>query len=199
MCHVPHATATPRALILRPSSTHLPGPAETLWDGGMFQVELVFPPDFPDAPPYVHFLTPMFHPHISPLGVPYLRSLIMWNTLEPRDKSVTSLLTALQHGQTRRPASGRAGHPRFEAPSRWLRAALLLLKQSLAAWAPQRSLSASLTRCFKRLFHCVLTSRHSWRCWPWTRRPSLRRTSIQRRRVWSSRELTRTKKSTSGR
>ena len=43
----------------------------------MFQVELVFPPDFPDAPPYVHFLTPMFHPHISPLGVPYLRSLIM--------------------------------------------------------------------------------------------------------------------------
>ena len=53
------------------------GPAETLWDGGMFQVELVFPPDFPDAPPYVHFLTPMFHPHISPLGVPYLRSLIM--------------------------------------------------------------------------------------------------------------------------
>ena len=61
----------------------------------MFQVELVFPPDFPDAPPYVHFLTPMFHPHISPFGVPYLRSLIMWSNLEPRDRSVSALLTAL--------------------------------------------------------------------------------------------------------
>ena len=60
----------------------------------MFQVELVFPPDFPDAPPYVHFLTSMFHPHISPLGVPYLRHLIMWNHLEPKEKSVSSLLTA---------------------------------------------------------------------------------------------------------
>ena len=53
------------------------GPAETLWDGGMFQVELVFPPDFPDAPPFVHFLTPMFHPQINAQGVPYLRSLVM--------------------------------------------------------------------------------------------------------------------------
>ena len=62
----------------------------------MFQVELVFPPDFPDAPPYVHFLTSMFHPHISPLGVPYLRHLIMWNHLEPKEKSVSSLLTVLE-------------------------------------------------------------------------------------------------------
>ena len=85
----------------------------------MFQVELVFPPDFPDAPPYVHFLTSMFHPHISPLGVPYLRHLIMWNHLEPKEKSVSSLLTVLEPGQTRRPGSGRAGHlQRLEARSR---------------------------------------------------------------------------------
>jgi len=71
------------------------GPSETIWDGGMFQVEFVFPPDFPEAPPYVHFLTGMFHPHISVLGVPYLRSLIMWNALEPRERSVSSLLVAL--------------------------------------------------------------------------------------------------------
>jgi len=70
------------------------GPPETLWDGGMFQVELVFPPDFPDAAPYAHFLTGMFHPHISVLGVPYLRDLIMWSNLELREKSVISLLTA---------------------------------------------------------------------------------------------------------
>ena len=37
----------------------------------------------------------MFHPHISPFGVPYLRSLIMWSNLESRDRSVSALLTAL--------------------------------------------------------------------------------------------------------
>ena len=27
------------------------GPPDSPWDGGMFTVEMVFPPDFPDAPP----------------------------------------------------------------------------------------------------------------------------------------------------
>ena len=48
------------------------------------QVELVFPPDFPEAPPYVRFTTDMFHPHISPSGVPYLRTLLMWHCCEPK-------------------------------------------------------------------------------------------------------------------
>jgi len=71
------------------------GPSETLWDGGMFQVELVFPPDFPDAPPFVHFLTPMFHPQINAQGVPYLRSLVMWHHVDPKDKSIPALLQQL--------------------------------------------------------------------------------------------------------
>ena len=91
------------------------GPAETLWDGGMFQVELIFPPDFPDAPPYVHFLTGIYHPHISPLGVPYLRNLIMWNTLEPRDKSVSALLQALINVLALDPSPEPATHLNVEA------------------------------------------------------------------------------------
>ena len=71
------------------------GRAETLWDGGMFQVELVFPPDFPDAPPFVHFLTPIFHPQVSPQGVPYMRSLVMWHHIEPKGKTVSALLQQL--------------------------------------------------------------------------------------------------------
>ena len=71
------------------------GRAETLWDGGMFQVELVFPPDFPDAPPFVHFLTPIFHPQVSPQGVPYMRSLVMWHHVEPKGKTVSALLQQL--------------------------------------------------------------------------------------------------------
>jgi len=91
------------------------GPSETLWDGGMFQVELVFPPDFPDAPPYVHFLTPIFHPHISPLGVPYMRSLIMWSSLEPRDKSIAALLAALVGVLGKDPSPEPATHLNPEA------------------------------------------------------------------------------------
>ena len=71
------------------------GRAETAWDGGMFQVEMVFPPDFPDSPPFVHFLTPIFHPQVSPQGVPYLRSLVMWYHLEPKCKTVGSLVQQL--------------------------------------------------------------------------------------------------------
>ena len=102
----------------------------------MFQVELVFPPDFPDAPPYVHFLTSMFHPHISPLGVPYLRHLIMWNHLEPKEKSVSSLLTVLEPGQTRRPGSGvkpkpiHNNRPRYLPADLWRRRALRYTKSS---------------------------------------------------------------------
>ena len=61
----------------------------------MFQVELVFPPDFPDAPPFVHFLTPIFHPQVSPQGVPYMRSLVMWHHIEPKGKTVSALLQQL--------------------------------------------------------------------------------------------------------
>ena len=130
----------------------------------MFQVELVFPPDFPDAPPYVHFLTSMFHPHISPLGVPYLRHLIMWNHLEPKEKSVSSLLTVLEPGQTRRPGSGRAGHPRLsKRPHACSRRPSVLQRRraesrAWAAWAPQRSPGAAQSRRLTRGLRCVLTT-----------------------------------------
>jgi len=71
------------------------GPSETLFDGGMFQVEFVFPPDFPDAPPFVHFLTPIYHPQISSQGIPFLRSLIMWNQVDPKEKTIGALLQSL--------------------------------------------------------------------------------------------------------
>ena len=116
----------------------------------MFQVELVFPPDFPDAPPYVQFLTPMFHPHISPLGVPYLRILIMWNNLEPRDKSVSSLLTVLEHGQTRRPGSGKAGHLRSQRRHACSRRPSGLHSRAWAARAPQHSPGATQSRRLRR-------------------------------------------------
>ena len=91
------------------------GPAETLFDGGMFQVEIVFPPDFPDAPPFVHFLTPIYHPQINSQGIPFLRSLIVWHHVEPKDKTVPALLRSLISLLASEPSPEPATHLNLEA------------------------------------------------------------------------------------
>jgi len=86
------------------------GPSETLWDGGMFQVEFIFPPDFPEAPPFVHFLTPMFHPQINSQGVPYMRTLIIWRHADPKDKTITALVRQLVGLLTSEPSPEPTSH-----------------------------------------------------------------------------------------
>jgi len=44
------------------------GPADTLYEGGFFKARLTFPPEFPDLPPKMRFITPMWHPNIYPNG-----------------------------------------------------------------------------------------------------------------------------------
>jgi len=46
----------------------LRGPAETPYEGGAFQMKLVFGPDFPSAPPKGFFITPIFHPNVAKNG-----------------------------------------------------------------------------------------------------------------------------------
>ena len=61
----------------------------------MFALEFVFPPDFPDSPPYVRFVTPLVHPQVAPSGVPYLRALLVWHCCEPKERTIGGLLQAL--------------------------------------------------------------------------------------------------------
>jgi len=91
------------------------GPAETAWDGGMFEVEIVFPPDFPDAPPYVRFRTAMFHAQISPSGVPYLRAMLMWHCCEAKERTVAGILEQLVQLLTADPCPDPATHLNAEA------------------------------------------------------------------------------------
>lgn len=44
------------------------GPAGTILEEGMFKAELKFPEDFPNSPPEMRFITPMWHPNIYPDG-----------------------------------------------------------------------------------------------------------------------------------
>jgi len=91
------------------------GPAESSWEGGMFSVELVFPPDFPESPPYICFHTSMFHPQISPAGVPYLRSVLMWHCCEPKERTVASLISQLIGLLRADPSPEPATHLNLEA------------------------------------------------------------------------------------
>jgi ubiquitin-conjugating enzyme E2 G1 len=40
------------------------GPSKSLYEGGIFQSKLYFPNDFPNSPPVMKFITPMWHPNI---------------------------------------------------------------------------------------------------------------------------------------
>ena len=44
------------------------GPADTLYEGGLFKAKLNFPTDFPFNPPVFKFITPVYHPNIYPDG-----------------------------------------------------------------------------------------------------------------------------------
>ncbi|XP_043647659.1 constitutive photomorphogenesis protein 10 [Drosophila teissieri] len=43
----------------------IPGPSETVYEGGRFRVEIVFPRNYPFQPPYVAFLTKTYHCNIA--------------------------------------------------------------------------------------------------------------------------------------
>eukprot|EP00004_Rigifila_ramosa_P016931 TRINITY_DN4064_c0_g1_i2.p1 TRINITY_DN4064_c0_g1~~TRINITY_DN4064_c0_g1_i2.p1 ORF type:complete len:203 (+),score=33.11 TRINITY_DN4064_c0_g1_i2:82-609(+) len=41
------------------------GPAETPYEGGIFEVRISFPPDYPFKPPRAYFVTRCYHPNIK--------------------------------------------------------------------------------------------------------------------------------------
>jgi ubiquitin-conjugating enzyme E2 A len=40
------------------------GPEDTIWQGGIFKLELHFTTEYPMSPPKVKFMTPVFHPNV---------------------------------------------------------------------------------------------------------------------------------------
>jgi ubiquitin-conjugating enzyme E2 D/E len=44
------------------------GPEDTAYAGGRFHFTIDFPVDFPFKPPQMQFVTPVYHPNISPKG-----------------------------------------------------------------------------------------------------------------------------------
>merc|ERR1712014_113445 len=56
------------ALDLKRWDCAIPGKEKTLWDGGLFKLEMHFPDEYPTKPPKCKFVPPLFHPNIYPSG-----------------------------------------------------------------------------------------------------------------------------------
>ena len=46
----------------------IPGPSKSPWEGGVYELTLEFPEDYPSSPPKAKFRDKLFHPNIYPSG-----------------------------------------------------------------------------------------------------------------------------------
>eukprot|EP00126_Sphaerothecum_destruens_P015690 Sdes_comp9729_c0_seq1m1232 len=46
----------------------IPGKKGTIWEGGVYKLELIFTDDYPSVPPKCKFTPPLFHPNVYPSG-----------------------------------------------------------------------------------------------------------------------------------
>ncbi|TGZ80437.1 ubiquitin carrier protein [Ascodesmis nigricans] len=46
----------------------IPGKENTLWAGGLFKLDMLFPEEYPTKPPKCKFTPPLYHPNVYPSG-----------------------------------------------------------------------------------------------------------------------------------
>ncbi|KAF9887892.1 hypothetical protein FE257_009552 [Aspergillus nanangensis] len=46
----------------------IPGKTQTMWEGGLYKLDVTFPDEYPTKPPKCKFVPPLFHPNVYPSG-----------------------------------------------------------------------------------------------------------------------------------
>lgn len=82
------------------------GPEKTIWEGGVFNLELKFPEDYPNKPPKVVFKSEMFHPNIYKDGRICIDILDkQWSSIYDVAAILTSIRSLLSDPNTQSPAN----------------------------------------------------------------------------------------------
>ncbi|KAI9727105.1 MAG: E2 SUMO-conjugating protein ubc9 [Chrysothrix sp. TS-e1954] len=60
---------TPQGLLdLKQWECSVPGKEKTIWEGGLFKLNVTFPDEYPTKPPKCKFTPALFHPNVYPSG-----------------------------------------------------------------------------------------------------------------------------------
>ena len=102
-------TATPSDDNLFKWNAVIFGPDGTDWEGGIFHLTMEFADDFPNKPPKVKFVSPMFHPNIYNDGSICLDILqAMWSPVYDVSSILTSIQSLLSDPNINSPANNTA-------------------------------------------------------------------------------------------
>lgn len=73
----------------------IPGKKDTIWEGGLYKIRMIFKDDFPSTPPKCKFEPPLFHPNVYPSGTVCL-SLLDENKDWKASITIKQLLIGIQ-------------------------------------------------------------------------------------------------------
>jgi ubiquitin-conjugating enzyme E2 A len=85
------------------------GPDESEWEGGIFQLKISFPIEYPTKPPSVRFTSVMYHPNVYPDGSLCLDLLQdQWSPVYTCGTILTSIRSLLTDPNPASPANPQA-------------------------------------------------------------------------------------------